>query len=74
MFITKNSKSPFYQLIYKVNGKRTSISTGKITEREAQKSWKILILINLNSQILRKSLYIFQHSDFLLSRKNVWNI
>lgn len=36
MFIFKSKKSPFYQLTYEVNGKRTSISTKTTKEKEAQ--------------------------------------
>jgi site-specific recombinase XerD len=35
MYIVKNSKSPFYQLVYFVNGKRTTISTKTKNEKEA---------------------------------------
>lgn len=35
MFITKNNKSPFYQLVYFVNGKRTTVSTKTTVESEA---------------------------------------
>lgn len=35
MFLTKNSKSPFYQIVYFVNGKRTTHSTRKTNEQEA---------------------------------------
>lgn len=36
MFISKSKKSPFYQLTYEVNGKRTTISTKTTKEKEAQ--------------------------------------
>ncbi|MFA7422036.1 MAG: site-specific integrase [Melioribacteraceae bacterium] len=35
MFITKNNKSPFFQLVYFVNGKRTTASTKTTIESEA---------------------------------------
>lgn len=35
MFLVKNHKSSFYQIVYFVNGKRTTHSTKKINEREA---------------------------------------
>ncbi|MDP2038090.1 MAG: tyrosine-type recombinase/integrase [Ignavibacteria bacterium] len=35
MYVVKNSKSPFYQLVYFVNGKRTTISTRCKNEKEA---------------------------------------
>ncbi len=37
MYLTKNSKSPFYQIIYEVNGKATSKSTGKKLKADALK-------------------------------------
>ncbi|KAF0142157.1 MAG: site-specific recombinase phage integrase family [Ignavibacteria bacterium] len=36
MFISKSKKTPFYQLTYEVNGKRTTISTKTSNEKEAQ--------------------------------------
>ncbi|MFA5805026.1 MAG: tyrosine-type recombinase/integrase [Melioribacteraceae bacterium] len=36
MFISKSKKTPFYQLTYEVNGKRTTISTKTTKEKEAQ--------------------------------------
>ena len=35
MYLTKNPKSPFYQLVYFVHGKRTTISTKTKNEKEA---------------------------------------
>ncbi|MGD8305600.1 MAG: tyrosine-type recombinase/integrase [Ignavibacteria bacterium] len=40
MFLIKDSKSPFYQIVYFVNGKRTKISTRKTTKSEAIKVLK----------------------------------
>ena len=37
MFLTKDSKSPYYQLVYFVNGKRTKISTKTSDREEAEK-------------------------------------
>lgn len=37
MFISKSKKTPFYQLTYEVNGKRTTISTKTAIEKDAQK-------------------------------------
>jgi integrase len=37
MYLVKNKKSPFYQIVYFVKGKRTTISTGKKTRKEAEK-------------------------------------
>ena len=36
MFLTKDSKSPFYQLVYFVNGKRTKISTKSRDKKNAE--------------------------------------
>ena len=36
MFISKSKKTPFYQLTYEVDGKRTTISTKTTNEKEAQ--------------------------------------
>jgi hypothetical protein len=36
MFISKSNKSPFYQLTYNVDGKRTTISTKTSRKKEAQ--------------------------------------
>lgn len=37
MFLTKDSKSPFYQLVYFIDGKRTKVSTKTSDRREAEK-------------------------------------
>ena len=37
MFLALTKKSPYYQLIYEVNGRRTQISTQKKTQAEAEK-------------------------------------
>lgn len=37
MYIVKNKKSPFYQLVYFVNGKRTTVSTKAQKEKEANR-------------------------------------
>jgi integrase/recombinase XerD len=37
MFIVKNNKSSFYQIVYKVNGKKTSKSTGTTNRAQAEK-------------------------------------
>jgi len=37
MFIVKNNKSSFYQIVYKINGKKTTRSTNTINRAEAQK-------------------------------------
>ena len=40
MFLTKDSKSPYYQLVYFVDGKRTKISTKTSDREEAEKFLK----------------------------------
>jgi integrase len=37
MFIVKNNKSSFYQIVYKINGKKTTRSTNTSSKTEAQK-------------------------------------
>ena len=37
MFLTKDNKSPFYQIVYFVDGKRTKLSTKKTKRSEAEK-------------------------------------
>jgi hypothetical protein len=37
MFISKSKKSPFYQLTYEVNGKRTTVSTKTKNLQDAYK-------------------------------------
>lgn len=46
MFISKSNKSPFYQLTYEVNGKRTTISTRTTSLKEAR-----IFLKNFNKEI-----------------------
>jgi site-specific recombinase XerD len=43
MFLTKDSKSPYYQLVYFVEGKRTKISTKTTDREEAEKFLKAFI-------------------------------
>ncbi|MGK9476699.1 tyrosine-type recombinase/integrase [Melioribacter sp. OK-6-Me] len=40
MFLSRDTKSPYYQVIYFVNGKRTKISTKTTDKREAEKFLK----------------------------------
>ena len=37
MYLMKNNQSPFYQIVYFVNGKRTTRSTRTTNEKEAQR-------------------------------------
>ncbi len=43
MFLSKDSKSPYYQVIYFVNGKRTKVSTKTTDKKEAQKFLKSFV-------------------------------
>jgi hypothetical protein len=45
MFLAKDSKSPYLQVIYFVNGKRRRISTGTSNRKEAEK-----FLLSFNPQ------------------------
>ena len=40
MFLTKDSKSPYFQIVYFANGKRTKVSTKTSNRREAEKFLK----------------------------------
>ena len=46
MFISKSKKSPFYQITYEVNGKRTTISSGTKNLAEAKKFMSNLYVEN----------------------------
>jgi len=43
MFLSRDSKSPYYQVIYFVNGKRTKISTKTTDKKEAKKFLKSFV-------------------------------
>ena len=43
MFLSKDTKSPFYQIIYFVDGKRTKISTKTTNKREAERFLKSFV-------------------------------
>jgi len=49
MFLTKSKKSPYYQITYEVNGKRTTISTKAKQRKEAEKFLEAFI--NLKREI-----------------------
>lgn len=64
MFISKTKKSPFYQLTYEVNGKRTTISTKTTNEKEA-----LAFLANFKQAIIEKPKdeeVIIQHPETIL--------
>ena len=47
MFLTKESNSPYYQIVYFIDGKRTKKSTKKTTKADAEKVL-IKFLFNYN--------------------------
>lgn len=66
MFISKTKKSPFYQLTYEVNGKRTTISTKTTNEKEAQE-FLIKFKYSLLEKPQTKTVSILQKESILLS-------
>lgn len=67
MYLVLNNKSPFYQLIYFKDGKRTSTSTGTANKHEAEK-----FLRSFDPTILKKLCAVkhsFKISDFYLEYK-----
>lgn len=68
MFLTKDSKSPFYQITYFVDGKRTKKSTKTSNKKEAQKfldNFKIQLLVDAQKL---KSNHIIKQNSILLSK------
>jgi len=57
MFLTKNSKSPYFQVVYFVNGKRTTISTKTANQEKAE-----LFLKNFNPSITIKQSELVQQT------------
>ena len=49
MYLVLNNKSPYYQLIYIKDGKRTSTSTGTTSKKEAEK-----FLLSFDPAVLKK--------------------
>ena len=74
MFLAKNSQSPFYQVIYFVNGKRTKKSTKTTHKKEAEKFLnQFRIQFNPNSQpqkIASISLSKFEKEYTAYTRQN----
>ncbi|MBP9583119.1 MAG: hypothetical protein KBE38_13235, partial [Ignavibacterium sp.] len=60
MFLSKSNKSPFYQITFEVNGKRTTVSTKTKNKEEAYKflgrfdisNYKKPVAVNNNNSIL----------------------
>lgn len=66
MFISKSKKTPFYQLTYEVNGKRTTISTKTTNEKEAQE-FLIKFKYSLFEKPQTKTVSILRKETILLS-------
>lgn len=65
MYLTKNNKSKFYQVVYFENGKRTTISTKSTHEREAQ---EFLIKFKFNIIEKPKKVIIQKENCLILSQ------
>ena len=66
MFLTKESKSPYYQLIYFVEGKRRKVSTKKTDLNEAKKflaSFSIPYKVNNVVYELNNSIMLSKFQD-----------
>lgn len=70
MFIVKIKRSSFYQIVYKVNGKKTSKSTGTTNKAEAQKILEEFKRSFNNSTQGKIELPIPEHAHSILDFKN----
>ena len=75
MFITLTKKSPFYQLVYEVNGKRTQISTCTKNKKKAEKfmeDFRINLLLPQPKQFdsINLSAFCTEYVDFMRSSKS----
>ena len=76
MFLTKNSQSPYYQIIYFVNGKRTKKSTKTSLKKEAEKyllNFQIQFNPNQNIQKINNiilSQFQKEYSEYILSTRS----
>ena len=75
MFITFTKKSPFYQLVYEVNGKRTHISTCTKNKKKAEKfmeDFRINLLLPQPKQFdsINLSAFCTEYVDFMRSSKS----
>ena len=68
MFLTKDSKSPYYQLVYFVDGKRTKIST-KTSDREETEKFKASFNLPPKTEPKAKKVSIRLNS-FVIEYKN----
>jgi len=69
MFLTKDKKSSYFQIVYFIDGKRTKKSTKKKTKAEAEKVLQ-KFLFNFNSNELKvklKSVCLIQFKDEYLA-------
>ena len=69
MFLTKDSKSPDYQLVYFLEGRRTKISTKTSNRKEAEKFLKFFnpgsIIKSEKRQSIKLSSYISEYSKYV---------
>jgi len=75
MFISKSKKSPFYQLTYEVDGKRTTISTKTKNLQDAYKFMSEFYFQNQNPQIKENRLILLskfrdEYLEFVESSKS----
>lgn len=78
MFLSRDTKSPYYQIIYFVNGKRTKVSTKTANKKEAEKFLKSFVpkpkekIIEIEQQPKEKKVAI-KLSSFIEEYKNYIN-
>ena len=73
MYLTKSKRSPFYQLIYFRNGKRTSVSTGKRNKSEAMqflKNFELLSLKPLEKPSIKLTEFENKYLSYLMDIKS----
>jgi integrase len=64
MFLTKEKKSPYYQIVYFIDGKRTKKSTKKKTKEEAEKELR-RFLLHFNNQYQKQKFKPIPLSQFI---------
>jgi integrase len=73
MYLTKSKRSPFYQLVYFRNGKRTSVSTGKRNKSEAiqfLKTFKVQSLKPLQKNTLKLTDFENKYLTYIMDIKS----
>lgn len=71
MFLTKSTKSPFYQLVYELNGKRTTVSTKTKSKSEAMKFMRNFKVEDRPvERIQRVTLQVFKNEYMAYCREN----